>query len=259
MKICGKCKIEKDLSGFHKSKKEKDGVRHICKECANEYSKKRYENNPEKQKEYDKKWRENNPEYFKEYGKKRYENNPEYRKEYNNSKVNYDTYALQISYAEKVKNIGGFLQVRCTYCGKWYFPTNLSVQHRIRALNSSDGAECRLYCSEECKSVCPIFHKHKFQEEHPMKNESSSREVQPELRQMVFERDEYTCIRCGKQQSDLDIVLHCHHMEGIQQNPIESADMDMCVTVCRDCHEEIHKQKDCRYVDLQCKTGEINE
>ncbi len=77
--------------------------------------------------------------------------------------------------------------------------------------------------------------------------------VQPELRQLVFERDEYTCIKCEKHQDNLNVSLYCHHIEGVQQNPIESADIDMCVTVCKSCHSEIHKQTDCGYRDLQCK------
>jgi len=82
---------------------------------------------------------------------------------------------------------------------------------------------------------------------------SYSREVQPELRQMVFERDEYTCIKCGKHQDELNIPLHCHHIEGIVQNPIESADIDMCITVCKDCHDKIHQEDGCGYNDMKCK------
>ncbi len=66
---------------------------------------------------------------------------------------------------------------------------------------------------------------------------------------MVFERDNYTCLKCKRQ----DIVLHCHHIEGILWNPLESADIDQCMTVCKNCHREIHQQEDCGYSDLQCK------
>lgn len=68
MKICSKCGIKKDVKEFYKRKASKDGVRHICKECANKYGKN---------------WHENNPEYKKEYHKKQYENNPEYHKTWN--------------------------------------------------------------------------------------------------------------------------------------------------------------------------------
>ena len=33
----------------------------------------------------------------------------------------------------------------------------------------------------------------------------------------------------------------------------------MCMTVCKNCHKEIHKQKDCGYVDLQCKEKKFLE
>jgi len=232
MKICSKCKIEKELSEFYKRKNTKDELQYQCKECVNDYSKKQYENNPE---------------YFKKHNKKWYE-------KYHNFKVNFDTYAKQISWAnDPVRDINGFLQTKCTYCGKWYFPTNQSIKNRIKALNGRIGngaTENRLYCSDECKEVCPIYRKQLYQVGHPKLNENNqTREVQPELRQMVFERDNYTCLKCKRQ----NVPLHCHHIEGILWNPLESADIDQCMTVCKDCHEEIHKQNDCGYHDLQCK------
>jgi hypothetical protein len=42
MKICTKCKIEKDLDGFHKHKASKDGLRTICKKCRIEQEKNYY-------------------------------------------------------------------------------------------------------------------------------------------------------------------------------------------------------------------------
>jgi hypothetical protein len=76
-----------------------------------------------------------------------------------------------------------------------------------------------------------------------------SQELQPELRKMVFERDDWSCIKCGS-----DTNLHClYHMEGLNQNPLESADVDICITLCKKCHIEVHKKKDCRYSDMRCK------
>ncbi len=249
MKICTKCKIEKDLSKFSKDKSRKDGLSYVCKECENKRNKKYHKANKEKINERQKDYHKNNKEQINERHKKT-------NKIYYKSKANYNTFAFQISYADKVKNINGFLQVKCTYCGKWYFPTNRSVQDRIQALNgqtNSDGVENRLYCSEECKKTCSIYGKQKYQVGHPKLDENNqTREVQPELRQLVFERDEYTCIKCGKHQDDLNVSLHCHHIEGIQQNPIESADVDMCVTVCKTCHKKIHQEKDCNYFDMRC-------
>lgn len=44
-KICGKCKIKKDLSEFHRSKIEKDGYEPICKDCRKLETKKYYDKN----------------------------------------------------------------------------------------------------------------------------------------------------------------------------------------------------------------------
>jgi len=243
MKVCSKCKIEKYLSEFHKDNNRKDGYYCYCKKCVSKYHKKHYIKNYEKILE-------------QSYGhyKKNREKVLERHQKHRESKASYNTYALQISWAkDPIRNVNGFLQTKCTYCGKWYFPIMQEVQSRIRALNgqaNSDGTENRLYCSKECKQTCPIFHKQKYQVGHPKQNENIQvREVQPELRQMVFERDNYTCLKCKRQ----NVALHCHHTEGILWNPLESADIDQCMTVCKDCHKEIHKQNDCGYHDLQCK------
>ena len=81
----------------------------------------------------------------------------------------------------------------------------------------------------------------------------TSREVHPELRQMRFKIDNYTCQKCGKHQGELKVGLHCHHIEGIRWEPLESADLDKCITVCKNCHLEIHKKEGCGYHDMQCK------
>lgn len=44
-----------------------------------------------------------------------------------------------------------------------------------------------------------------------------------------------------KHQDELDCGLHCHHFEGIEINPIESADIDQCITLCKKCHIWDHK------------------
>jgi len=49
MKVCTKCKIEKDLSEFIKDKTTKSGIGGKCKSCANEYVKKHYKANSQKQ------------------------------------------------------------------------------------------------------------------------------------------------------------------------------------------------------------------
>ena len=138
------------------------------------------------------------------------------------------------------------MQVKCTYCGKWYVPTTDSVQKRIKALDGRGTGENRFYCSSNCKAACSIYRQVKYPKGF---KPSTSREVQPELRQLVFERDSYTCQKCNKS----DVEIHCHHIDPVSQNPIESADMDNCITLCKSCHKEVHKQSGCSLQELKCE------
>lgn len=164
----------------------------------------------------------------------------------------YDNYAIKISYAETCRrNIkdNKILEVKCTYCGKWFIPTISQVYERIRALNGKQGGEQRLYCSEKCKQECPIYGQRKYPKYY---KPSTSREVQPELRQMRFKIDNYTCQKCNKYQDKLIVGLHCHHIEGIRWEPIESADVDKVITLCKNCHIEVHKKEGCKYYEMRC-------
>jgi 5-methylcytosine-specific restriction endonuclease McrA len=71
--------------------------------------------------------------------------------------------------------------------------------------------------------------------------------VQPELRKLVLKRDDYTCQKCNATNTE----LHCHHYEGIEVNPIESADIDQCITLCKKCHNEVHRKDKCGIKDYQ--------
>jgi len=73
-----------------------------------------------------------------------------------------------------------------------------------------------------------------------------NREVQPELRQLVLKRDGYQCVKCGS-----DGPLHCHHIFPELIEPLLSADIDNCMTLCIDCHKEVHKQDGCKYHQLR--------
>jgi len=160
----------------------------------------------------------------------------------------YNTYADRLYQYEDIrKNNSKLLEARCTYCGRWFVPTASSVRSRIKALNST-GAENRLYCSEACKGACPVYKQILWPKGF---KPATSREVQPQLRQLVFERDNHTCQKCGKTVDEAQI--HCHHIDPVAKNPIESADMDSCITFCKNCHKEVHQQDGCKYHELRCK------
>lgn len=140
------------------------------------------------------------------------------------------------------------LLVRCAYCGKFFKPSKVSVDRRLNYINGSSTTENRFYCSTNCKKACPIFGQILYPKGF---KKATSREVQPELRQLVLARDNYECQICGKNQHEVE--LHCHHIEGVEQNPIESADIDNCITLCKEHHKFVHSQKGCTYYDYRCK------
>ena len=168
------------------------------------------------------------------------------------SAISFDTYAEKIQFAEEVRrspNNNVILETRCTYCGRWFKPSLSQISQRIRVLHGQRGntGECRLYCSKNCKTSCPTYRKKYWPEGY---KPATSREVQPQLRHMRLEIDDYTCQKCGKTIDEAE--LHCHHYTGTVQNPIESADVDNTITLCKLCHKWVHTQEGCRYFELRC-------
>lgn len=266
-KKCLGCGEIKSLKCFHKNKSSKDGFQSYCKTCRSG----RYHNSDKSHKKaYDatryfsmkeerKVWRRNhyldNKEYYREYNKNYYENNKDLiskcGSEYNNAPASYELFKdkLTVDECSRLSDDGISIEVKCRYCGKYFIPTYRETYRRVYSLNNTDSDTSGfLYCSGACKKACPTYQQKKYPKGF---REATSREVQPELRQMVLERDGWVCQKCGA----TEVELHCHHIEGVMQNPIESADIDNCITLCKSCHKEVHKEVGCRYTDLQCKEG----
>jgi len=158
----------------------------------------------------------------------------------------YNTYSDRLLICEKVRrdfSNTNLMNVKCVYCGKWFTPTRVQVVNRIYALDSVDHGEQRLYCCKECKNLCPIYRQYKY----PSDFKTRSTEVDPQLRQMVFERDNWECQKCNNKES-----LECHHIDPIAKEPMFANDIDSCITLCTDCHKEIHMNiEECRYAKLR--------
>jgi hypothetical protein len=277
MKTCNRCTIEKEDKYFGKDKNSKDGLYSICKSCKNQYyidnkdkitiRHRKYDKvNKHKLSEYRKIWYKENKERQKILRKNRYLNNKEKElnqcKEYRNNNIELtkqrslcyrNDYALYYTYYDRLtveesptlSEDGIYLEVKCRYCGKYFKPTNLQILRRIQTLIGQMNGTNSIYCSDGCKKACPIYRQIKYPKGF---RKATSREVQPELRQMVLKRDNYTCQKCEEK----DVELHCHHFTGVEQNPIESADLDNCITLCKDCHKGVHKNTGCKYHELRC-------
>jgi 5-methylcytosine-specific restriction endonuclease McrA len=240
-------------------KKNKEKIRQALKEYYGQNkeliksrSKKRYEENKNELLQKFKEYAEKNEPKLKRYIKKYYEKNKKeitrYKKEYAQRNSLYENYAhLLTSDEAPIADEHGYLFVKCAYCGRYFNPMQSEVLSRIASLKGTTGGENRLYCTDRCKTACPIFKKIKYPRGHQT---ATSREVQPELRQMRLACDEYSCQICGKTIDEAQ--LHCHHIEGVEQNPIESADLDNTITLCKKCHKWAHTQEGCRYFELRC-------
>ena len=235
-----------------------------------EWRKQYRKNNKERDKQTKKEWEENNKEYIKQLKKEWNENNKNWKKQQRNQyyvnnknwerqreKV-YQQFPLKYNsvcklrkeielYEEIRQSVNDNVEIKCVNCENWFEPTKGQIKRRLNAIDGKLKGEHKLYCSDECKESCPVYNQKKY----PKHNKPYlDREAQPELSKMVLERDEYTCIKCQRHQSKAE--LHCHHIDGIQWNPIESADMDTCTTLCKDCHKEVHQEKECTYSDMRC-------
>ena len=246
MRKCSKCGKELSVDNF--SINSKSGELYKCCNVCIEKNKSYREANKEKIAEKKKSYREANKEKITEYGKSYREANKEKiaekDKAYREAKALYKTYENSF-FGEFKEGENGVLLVKCKYCNKWFSPTNSEA---VRYIHNGTS----LYCSDGCKKSCPTYKVVKYERGF---RQNTSREVQPELRKLVLERDNWTCQKCGaNKDDDVTVILHCHHIDPVKNNPIESADMDNCITLCKACHKEAHSRKGCRYSDLaSCK------
>jgi 5-methylcytosine-specific restriction endonuclease McrA len=216
-----------------------------------------------------KQWYKDNSEYVLKQQKQYYDDNAENRLAYSRryygdnlkqinkqNKIRLERNALFKSYFKQLEVFEEIrpcpenlklLEVKCAYCGKWMKPTNLQIQNRLQVFNGQMSGECRFYCSENCKQSCPTFNQILWPRGF---KKATSREVVPLLRQLVLERDAYTCQKCGATTETAQ--LHVHHEKSYTLNKIMANDPDNCITLCKECHKEIHLRKGCTYNDLKC-------
>jgi len=276
-KMCSVCKKLKDISKFSKDKNGKLGLSFRCKSCRkqahldnkekNNAKNREYYRNNKKEiwlrhkkyavsnkitlLEYRKKYEKVNKQCRSEYKKRWYKNTIKDRLFYRKTNAKYETYKdkLTVDESPKLSIDGVSLEVKCRYCGKYFIPTNESVRSRLMAIKGIDLGENSLYCSNNCKESCPVFRQRVYPKGF---KKATSREVNPYVRQLCFERDDWTCQKCGATQEDAP--LHCHHIEGYAQNPRLGNDVGNTITLCKECHKKVHKLPGCGYYELRCST-----
>lgn len=263
-KWCNSCKNWRPLLEFSKCKNNWDKLHTQCKECNRQYG----INHKEHKEQYDKHYRvikkkdiaETSKQYHIShrdeilerkkllYIEKR-DNIVLRKKKRHASPVLFDDYAFRLNQFEDVRKsvCNNFLETTCAYCGRWLQPTNQQVRNRLTAINTVGSGEHRFYCSENCKHACPIYRQVKYPKGF---KKATSREVVPLLRQLVLERDDYICQKCGATTETAQ--LHVHHILSYMLNKMMANDPDNCITLCKNCHKEIYLHDGCRYADLRC-------
>jgi len=149
-------------------------------------------------------------------------------------------------------NKKAYVQIKCHYCNRWFTPSNHQIHNRLKAIYGETRGSSHIYCGTACRESCPTHGQISYPKDYKNKDSGSSREVQPQLRKMVLERDNWECQQCGKsKQTNKNLTLHCHHIDPVANNPIESADIDNCITLCKSCHKKAHQKDGCGYSDLR--------
>lgn len=154
-------------------------------------------------------------------------------------------------YMEVRSNNENKAEVKCFYCDNWHVPNKILIFNKLTAMNSI-GGENNIYCSEECKDSCPTYNKQLYPEGF---KKNTSREVNTLVRKMCFERDNWTCTRCGKNPEQLkqsNTPLHCHHIEGVAHAPTLQHDIENVITLCKNCHIQLHSEEGCKFNDYKC-------
>lgn len=244
------------ISNFGKSKNCSDGFHPWCKDCRKDYNKE----NKSKIKKYNHDYKASHVEEIQEYEKKKgiYEYRRQFSKAYKQESGKFDVFDSQINYCEDTRrdpNNPELIQCKCAVCKQWFNPTASQLHNRISALCGKKKGEAKLYCSEKCKKNCGVY-RQRVRRANEIPPNQRDRTLQFELKQMVAERDENCCQRCGVYIPDLKDLI-CHHLTGISRNPLESADVDNCVSLCKKCDDFIHSQPGCRRVDMRCNRNKV--
>ncbi|MBV5346626.1 HNH endonuclease [bacterium] len=163
----------------------------------------------------------------------------------------YETFASQLEpyqIVHKVTQDGlDLLGVECAFCKQLYVPRVYDIRMRLATISGLRSGDQNLYCSNDCKQLCPTYRQILyFKNNKPYKE--NNRHDQKAWASLVKERDNYTCQNCGTTEGQ----MIAHHIDPVINNPIESADIDNGITLCKKCDKVVHKLPGCNYSDLRC-------
>jgi len=185
-----------------------------------------------------------------------------------NKKYNNQFIKCNISYINRIKdhetiridpNNQELIQVQCKLCKNWFNPTNLQIQNRVNAIDGncgSIGTENHLYCSEECKGLCPLY-KTRVSElitQQRLKNNNLNKEdferMTQELRRYFLKlKNPDRCELCGEEFDQKDLILH--HIIPVSIDYVSEADKGNIIFICQKCHNLSHQKDGCKNSQLK--------
>lgn len=156
----------------------------------------------------------------------------------------YETYASRL-WADEVEliEIEGVktIKVRCSGCGEYFVPTISNVIHRVSYLEGKQNCESRFYCSDGCRSVCPVFGRHKYPKGFKSSFEYTTKEYEI-WHDEVMNRADHKCEYCGGRATDV------HHMRPKVLEPFFALDPDYGIACCEECHYKYGHKDECASV-----------
>jgi hypothetical protein len=162
----------------------------------------------------------------------------------------HNTYAHQLEGIEEVRHCPKdvkLLEVKCAYCNEWFVPKRTRCEQRCQFIKGNVDRENLFYCSEECKALCPVFHKKRYSAGHnPRKHRNNQQFTENELRiwrEEVLKRANYKCEYCGKE------AIIAHHSRPKKLEPFFALDPHYGIACCEGCHYKYGHR------DSECTTG----
>lgn len=139
---------------------------------------------------------------------------------------------LRVEAKDLMKNSVVIVDVSCDCCGKKY-----KIQYNTYSEINHDGL---IYCHNCSPSVLCSGENSPRWKNDKTSTERENQRCYPEYTQFirnVIDRDNYTCVHCGKR-SNGDIQVH--HLDGYNWCIDRRTDVTNAVTLCENCHKNFH-------------------
>lgn len=212
MKTCNRCLREKEKLDFHRNKRSKDGLNGICKQCVKESVPKIEPTCSLCDKQFIR-----------------------VKSDYNPDSRIFCGQECRIEWLKcvSITNIIPRKEFTCDNCGEIF-----------KRLASQVNGKHHIYCSRGCQyKGNSKYHSGKdsyhWNHEKPIEERITDRKYEAyyEWRKKVYERDVYTCVKCGDNKGG---NLHAHHIYNYAEHLELRTVLSNGITLCEDCHSDFH-------------------